>query len=432
MELVERPVLTWRWMVLLAVGFATAATLLTLFRQAGELPVYTTAAERYLRGEQFYRPDDPPAFTYPPFSVLPFVPLTVLPPLLRKTPWWLANFSLLAGSLWLMTLMVWPALRAGVQAGLARPWIPATAVGLLSGRYLITALNYQSTDYIVLFCVVAAGYGLSRSKGPAAGALAGLATAMKATPLLFLPLLVWQRRWPATAAFAVTLIAATLLPDLFVSNPDGRLWSVTWFERFVSKVGVGAAASADGAWSSWNPLNQSLPGTLYRLFTPIETAPEQYNVAVVALPPQWIKRLTQFCELAVLIAMAWCTRPGLSKHDTAADAALRRLGETGVVICGMLLLSPMTSTQHLCGLSVPMTYCVVQWLYVRRTIVLSAVLGLLAAMALCGGKDLVGHAIADWTQAAGVDTLATVACLVGCATSLVRREHPGVIETDGR
>lgn len=193
MELVERPVLTWRWVVLLAVGFATAATVLTLFRQAGELPVYTTAAERDLRGEQFYRPDDPPAFTYPPFSVLPFVPLTGLPPLLRKTPWWIANFSLLAGSLWLLTCMVWPVLRAGVHAGRARPWIAATAIGLLSGRYLITALNYQSTDYIVLFCVVAAGYGLSRSKGPAAGAFAGLATAMKATPLLFLPVLIWQR-----------------------------------------------------------------------------------------------------------------------------------------------------------------------------------------------------------------------------------------------
>ncbi|HTN03869.1 MAG TPA: glycosyltransferase family 87 protein [Planctomycetaceae bacterium] len=425
MELVERPVLTWRWLSLLAIGFATAATILTLVRQAGELPVYTTAAERYLRGEQFYRPDDPPAFTYPPFSVLPFVPLTALPPLLRKTPWWIANFSLLAGSLWLLTLMVWPVLRAGVHAGRVRPWVPALAVGLLSGRYLITALNYQSTDYIVLFCVVAAGYGLSRSKGPASGVFAGLATAMKATPLLFLPLLVWQRRWLATAAFVVTLIAATLLPDAFVSNPDGKLWSVTWFERFVSKVDVGAAASAEGAWSSWNPLNQSLPGTLYRLATPIETAPERYNVAVAALSPHWIKRLTQLCELAVVIAIAWCTQPGLSKDDSVGDASLRRLGETGAAICGMLLLSPMTSTQHLCGLCVPMTYCVVQWLYVRRTVALSIVLGMLTLMALCGGKDIVGHTIADWTQAAGVDTLATLACLVGCATSLIRRERRG-------
>lgn len=418
MDLIERPVLTRRWVILLAVVFAGVATVMTLVRKGGELPVYTTAAERYVRGEQFYRPDDPPAFTYPPFSVLPFVPLTVLPPLLRKPPWWFANFSLLAGSLWLITLMVWPVLRAGVTAGRARAWIPAAAVGVLSGRYLITALNYQSTDYIVLFLVVATGYALSRARGALAGGAAALATAMKATPLLFLPVLIWQRRWLATAVFAVTLVAATLLPDLFVSNPDGRFWSITWFERFVSKVGVGAAASAQGAWSSWNPLNQSLPGTLYRLATPIETAPERYNVALVQLSPSSIKLVTQLCELAVLAVLAWCTRPGLSRRDTAKEASLRRLGEAGVVICGMLLLSPMTSTQHLCALCVPMTFCVIHWFYGRRTVVLSAVLLLLTVMAILGGKDVVGHAIADWTQAAGVDTLAALACLAGSAVSL--------------
>lgn len=91
----------------------------------------------------------------------------------------------------------------------------------------------------------------------------------------------------------------------------------------------------------------------------------------------------------------------------------------------------MTSTQHLCGLCVAMTYCVIQWLYVRRTVVLSGVLGLLSAMALCGGKDIVGHAIADWTQAAGVDTLAALVCLIGSAVTLSRRPTTAILDDPG-
>ena len=99
------------------------------------------------------------------------------------------------------------------------------------------------------------------------------------------PVFLAQGRTRAVLLLALTLVLATLLPDLLDANPDGQPWVVSWYQRFVSKVDAISSPDAQGAWVSWNLLNQSLSGTMYRLFTPI-AAPLPAAIAAQQVPAQ--------------------------------------------------------------------------------------------------------------------------------------------------
>ena len=182
----------------------------------------------------------------------------------------------------------------------------AIAVVVLAGRlFLISPLEYKSHDLIVLALVVLAGYAMARERDGWAGVCIGLAAACKATPLLFLPLLCWQKRYRAVACFFGVLIAATLLPDVLFPSPDGH--SVG--RRLVRQVHIQSpgrcAPQAAGAWSSWNMLNQGLAATIYRLSTPVETGGGMINVCLLPLQEASRQRLTLAVELLVV---GWLAR----------------------------------------------------------------------------------------------------------------------------
>ena len=148
----------------------------------GELAVYMKAADRILHGEQIYRTDDTAAFTYPPFFVLPTVPLAPLPPYVRARVWWFVNFCLAGVILFLIARLVWPIVARGTENDRRLRWVLALAVAVLAGRFLTSPLEYKSHDLIVLALVVLAGYAMAQRDGWA-GVCIGLATACKATPL---------------------------------------------------------------------------------------------------------------------------------------------------------------------------------------------------------------------------------------------------------
>ena len=182
--------------VLLLIAAAVAAVM-PLQGKPGELPIYMKAAERILRGQQIYRPDDShaQAFTYPPFFVLPMLPLAPLPPWVRASVWWFINLVLAGVILFVLARWVWPTVARGVNKGGRPAWVLAVCVAVLSARFLVSPLEYQSHDLIVFALVVLAGFAMANQRGGWAGICGGLAAACKATPLLLLPLFCWQRRY---------------------------------------------------------------------------------------------------------------------------------------------------------------------------------------------------------------------------------------------
>jgi hypothetical protein len=388
----------------------------------GMTVVYRTAAERFLQGEQFYRPQDSMAFTYPPFFVLAYLPLVWLPEDPARMVWYFANFCLLGAIVQLTVRMVGPIVQAGGRGGKARAIVACVLVGILSARFLISPIEYQSHDLIVYFLLMLGILAWSRSAGVATGGWVGLAAACKATPLLFLPVFLWQGRFRAVIALVAVLVLATLLPDLLSPSPDAPLWGLSWHEKFVSKIHAGSAPHAQGAWESWNMMNQSLSGTLHRLCTPVEQATRvRWDVCLCPLDARQIAFLAIGLKLAVLgllLAIAW---PGRLARMHASERTFSTLGQGGAILCAMLLLSPMTSKQHFCVLLAPLSFCVVDFLYRRRDPIVGIVLGFVLFVGALAGKDVVGPAIHRELAAYGSLTWCTLLCLLACGHIVVCR-----------
>jgi hypothetical protein len=346
---------------------------------------------------------------------------------LQLPVWYGLNLTLLGSVLALLVRQLWP-----VVAGASlkhRRWY-AWGAGLLSLRFLISPIEYQSHDFIVFLGILLAIDRLAENRSGWGGAWVGLAAACKATPLLFLPVFVLQRRGQAVAGFVVALALATLLPDVLCPRDDGGLWGVAWYQTFVSKVGVGAPADAAGAWTSWNLLNQSLSGTLYRLSYPVPASvPEVSSVNLWSPTARTLKLVTLLLQLAVvgLVALvAWTgSRPSLPPEERR----FRRLAEAAVVVCAMLLLSPMSSKQHFCVLVLPISVCLADFLFRRRDPFVAAAL-LTVLIGVIGAKDLVGRPLGNLLLAYGALTFCTAACLLAsCRVAFSRDRDVRLIES---
>lgn len=386
----------------------------------GDQEVYALAAERVAKGEQFYRPDQPRAFTYPPFCVLYFTPLNGLDETTRRTAWYLVNFALMASVIVLVSRNLDPMHRASGPPA----WVCVTVTTLLTARFVVSPLEYQGHDQIVFLLSLLGIVAWSRNRTGAAGFWTGLGAATKATPALFLPVLVWNRHWRGVAVFAVAAAGATLLPDLLYPSSDGQLWVTAWYRGFVSKVSVGAAADADGAWISWNMLNQSLAGTMYRISTPVdvETA-HLFDVSLWSLSGSSLKATTTILQLGVLGVIVFVTWPGWVRDLPDDERAILRLGQGGAVLCAMLLLSPMSSKAHFCTLLLPIGFVVGDFIYRRRDRSIGVALAFMFAAGTLTSKGLLGKDVGDHILACGSLTWCTVVSMLAVTRCVVTRSR---------
>ncbi len=275
------------------------------------------------------------------------------------------------------------------------------AVGLLTTRYELMQLAYQGHDYWVYLFAMLAMTAWAGGSSARIGAFAGLAAAAKATPLLFLPVFLWQRQWRAAASMVALAVLATLLPDLLFPNREGGLWVGAWYQKFIAHVNIGAVPDVSGSWASWNELNQSLPGTLSRLFTRVENVPGwRWDVSLIDLSPAGLRIVTIGAELCVVGLLLFCTWPKRTRGVNNEEQTFSALGQGGAVLCGMLLLSPMSSVQHFCFLLAPICFCCVDFLYRRRDPWVGAGLGLLLCNGIAG-RDIIGRAAHVQLQAYG-------------------------------
>ena len=416
----------------LIVAAGISALLVIAKDDPGEQVVYTKAAVRLVDGEQIYRPEDGAAFTYPPFFAMTFVPLAPLGEPLRRGVWYFANITMLAA---IVLMLVRSCARqkekgkrkksrSGSLFTFSFSLFPCLVIVVLAGRYVISPVEYQGHDLVVFLLAMLAIDAWAVDSNRWAGFWAGLAAACKATPLLFLPIFVLQRRFAAVIVFVIALTGATLLPDLLFPKAEGGLWVTSWYEKFIAKVGVGAAAHAKGAWRPWNLLNQSLAGTTYRLATPVtEERAHVFDVSVCHLDAVALKAATTAAQLAVVGFLAFVTLPVHSRNLPQRERAFQRLGEGGAVLSAMLLLSPMSSKQHFCTLLVPITFCVVDFLYRRRDPIVAGFLSIVFVFGTLGAKDIIGRSLSDRFLAYGSLTLCAAVCLFASGYVLIRRSR---------
>jgi hypothetical protein len=387
-------------------------------RADGDLPVYILAAERMADGEEIYRRDDHRPFTYPPFLAFVSIPGTWLPKVAQRPFWYCSMIGLFAVILYIVNRRVAP-LR-----GKLRAWPFWLLLLLLCWRHVNGVRSNQSNDLwiVMLVALCGAAAGVRREKG--SGASAALGAAIKATPLLFLPFCVWQRRWTATVALLVALSAVTLVPDVVCPRKDGGLWVGAWANTFLGKIKPGAPAAKEGrAWHPSSVLNQSLSGTLYRLSTPLEKEDKkgmQYEGSIMKLSPGARKAFILGGQLLVLALIALALLPRWSKGLPDDAFAWRRWGEAGAVACGMVLLSPFSSKSHFSILLLPVSFLLGEYLYARRDRWVAVSLVLVFATGTLTSRMFLGKEGAKAIQAYGPVTWCAFAALAGVVYLLVR------------
>ncbi len=133
--------------------------------------------------------------------------------------------------------------------------------------YLIRDLDECGLQLLLLFFLTAAGYSFAHGRKAMTGFWLGVAIIYKATPLLFLPLLLWKREWRAAAATALFTIVLSLLPATYLGWDQTLAAHKFWFSR------AGAILENQDAYPS-------VPG--------IE-APKTQNVSLKALAARYLE-----------------------------------------------------------------------------------------------------------------------------------------------
>ena len=232
--------------ILLIVG-AAATTWSIWPSDFTDLSVYEAGGRAILEGTPLYHASGNHGlpFTYTPFAALLFVPLTLTGPA--------APLLMLFASLAALT-------RVSVLLGraFAGTWSldPVTCTASLLGLMLMSepvtaTLGFGQVNVLVLWLIVEA-FGARRASAPW---MIGLASAIKLTPLAFVPLLFGSRR-PRDGLVAVLAFTATVALGWVVQPSEATRY---WSSLVVDPGRVGGVAYVG---------NQSINGMLWRLNGP--------------------------------------------------------------------------------------------------------------------------------------------------------------------
>jgi hypothetical protein len=242
-------------------------------------------------------------------------------------------------------------------------------------------LSHGNINLFILFLVTAALYAFHRQRSGLGGLVLGLAIAVKVTPALFLPYLLWKRAWKALAGCVGGLILFLwLVPGACLGwNENAQQLHDWWYQMVVPYVVKGEVTSEHN--------NQSLPGLVSRMLTHrpsfstydehgVYTPLEYHNV--VEADPSLVRLLVKGSMLLFAGMVVWSCRTRSAPGDHWRMAA-----EYSIVLLGMLLFSERTWKHHCVTMTLPFAVLCYHLAACKPTFRLRGFLaGTLAAVAL--------------------------------------------------
>ena len=373
--------------------------------------VFKTYAKLLLQGEDIYHEGS--VFMYPPWMAFICIPFNSLPQWLSRLSWGTINiffFYLAIDSAWKISK---PVFASNEKFG----WI-AFIIGLIcTTTYFLNCLSHQQFDVIIAGTILFGCLQLSKAKDINGGILLGVAAACKLTPLLFLPYLIYRFRWKATLAFAAGFLFCNFIADIILGlPPEGKPRPIIFVERFLAPMTK--PDFVPGTWGSEIIYNQSLAGTAKRFTqTHLETKEGKYSVIIEPGNAQSPKvkpilmGLVLFGTAMSLFCWGWPGNPSNSNTTGTPQFAL----EASMILCAMLLLSPMSSKAHF-GILILPAFCLARMLESKQKALAIFFLAIPLMMGILLNKDLSGaniYTLLLWV--AGV-TWSTISLFLGNAT----------------
>jgi Glycosyltransferase family 87 len=352
------------------------------------METYPQAATCLWHGQMLQACDQ--GFTYPPFFALAMLPFTVMPLWLRDLVWYGVTVAATIGAFKFSESLARKALPLD---GAELVWLRILTL-LFSAKVILAVFENQAYDALVLVAVVFGLAALRDGRALAAGAGLALAAALKATPLIFLPYLLWKRYFVGAAAFVLVYAAASLLPDILFAPAGDPGYFSTWLAEVAGpSFGVNPAGAPFAFWDGANILNHSLRGAIS---LNIDEAHHRslFEAALASVDGCF----------AVVVGTLVAVSPR-RPQSIAIDGSL--------LLIAMLMLSPMTSRSHYVALLLPyMTLLALNGRDRRNGTLGRAVLAISFILVTLAGNDAVGEAFTVWAYRHSAMVLGTLVLLV--------------------
>jgi hypothetical protein len=329
--------------------------------------------------------------------MLPFEPM---PLWLRNLVWYLVTVGATIGSFKLAEKIARNAVAAPPLNAVELYWLRFLSL-LLSAKLILAVFENQAYDALVLLVLLLGLYALTTGRELRGGAGLAFAAALKATPLIFLPYLLWRRRFAAAAAFVVVFLAASFLPDLlFTPAGAGHGYFLTWLRE----VAGNSFGAKDTYWAGANIMNHSLRGAVSLNID--ETTQHALNHAV----------LYAVDAAFIIVIGLLITIPPPDRASIAFDGSL--------LIISMLMLSPMSSRSHYVAMLLPYMTVIALGFRDKRTLNLGrAVLAASFVLLTVSGNDLVGETVTVWAYHHSFMVLGTLVLLIYFAALAIERSR---------
>ena len=330
-----------------------------------DFPVYYAAGQSLLKGRtDLYAADFALGkvmdYRYPPFFILTFVPLWLLPYKVAAYLWYLFSVFQIAGSIFFLKNLLQPPVIT------KKMWL---LVFCGVGQYFITILHYGNAHLLTVFLLFASLYFALKKKEIRAALLMALAISIKLTPAFLLLYFLLQRRWKYLALVCVFLFAIHTSPAAYFGFEKNAQLLNVWYQHVVVNQEF---HEVNG------PINLSLKGQLRRYLSEVDyqqrvdgdTRYRAVNIATFSV--EQLEKIWIFVGLALVFFAAFLIyRKNVPENNLQNDELTDRnfnltgepsngfthktLVELGLLISLMLFVEPLTSKIYFIALLWPVT-----------------------------------------------------------------------------
>jgi Glycosyltransferase family 87 len=298
--------------------------------------------------------------------------------------WHFLSLVLIAGTLWLGQ-----GLARNVLGRESPVWLPFVGFFLLI-PFLHLAARYNQTVFLMVFLTMLA-LRLIERRPLLAGVLLALPGAIKLLPLVLGPWLLWKRQGRVFAGWVIGLVLS-MLPFFVILGPE---LATHQLQAYVHMIGE------DSSFASYHERFKGMPslvhGTVVEDYTP-EMSSDPHVARwkgvrnFLGFEPftSWAQGIVILLSLVLVLGCAAVCR--WKKPET-----LRRwLGEIGLVLLAMLLLSPHTWGHYLWWLYPITLFASIEWVEPRRRGWAKTFLLVLLVMLTIPHRGLLGFAPILW------------------------------------
>jgi hypothetical protein len=360
-----------------------AVTVYRVGHKIGDFDVHRDFGRAFLRGEYLYHGGQ--CFNYMPITAMYRSPLALLPPRAAMAGRYLLALACLGLTLRFLHKMVFN----GGPTEARRKFVIGFVSVLLAFHYVIRDLDDGGPHLIMLAILVGGIYCVWQGREKLGALWLGLIIAVKMTPGLFLPFLLWKRQWRLAGYTTVATVAWIVLPAVWMGPTSWWLHQREWNQVAFSVFNDRPDRSRDD--NELRVQNQALKPAIIRYLVahppgdPLRLDHAGYH-DFLNLRPVTANRIANLVLLALWCGFCWRTRKTYSPQhhpDWLAECA-------GLLLL-TLLFSPLVWLQHAVW-AVPAIYVIAAAGRERLAPSTAIILGPYVALSLVLNRELLGRA----------------------------------------